>query len=155
MAQLREVIIGNIRLTISAGMDPADRQISARGEATVYDQSVNPTRSYTGDLTANMTPQDQTQFEALIDRLIQGVMDEYEITQADLDAGAQILSENAVIAPQSLAPPALPQPVEPGPPSISTSLSPEGTLSGAGEPVATPPSTDTGDGTLTPAPDAP
>jgi len=100
MAELREVIIGNISLTISAGPNPSNRGVVAKGEATIYDQNVNATRGYIGDLTTNMTAADRTTFNDLINRLISGIMVEYQITQENLEEGQGILDALAA-APQS------------------------------------------------------
>jgi hypothetical protein len=151
MAELREVIIGNIRLTIAAGSSPRDRQIMMLGEATIYDQNQNPTRTYSGDLTSKMTPDDQIVCAGLIDRFIQSLMVEHDISQSDLNEGQAIL-DAATPEPQIGAMPA-PQPGAPGPiptPVPQTlSVNGGGTLAEAPtqapeEPV----STEEGEGTL-------
>lgn len=163
MAALKEVIIGNIRVSIMAGPDPSNRQMTVVGSATMYDQNINPTRTYTGDLTSHMTSQDRQTYTDLLNRFIAGLMSEYSITQADLQQGQAILDA----AGQSPHTAAMGAPQGPQPVPLQMQAPPVGTSApaapavqpgggGLAAPTTPPPpepvSTETGDGTLIPAP---
>jgi len=160
MAALREVIIGNIRITISAGANPDDRQMTVLGDAQVYDQNVSPTRAYVDDLTSKLDPDDLAFCQDMVDRFIAGIMTTFEITQADIDEGRDILNAQGA-APQAMlmSIPLAPDPPPPEPevqnvapaPTLAPMFAsvPEGGV--APPPTQVPPepvSSDTGDGTI-------
>lgn len=160
MAELREVIIGNIRLTILAGPKPDDRDIMIRGEATIYDQQINATRTHTDDMTANMTVADLDTYTTLVNRFIAALMQRYDIDQNDLNEGQGIL-DNAEMNQQPLATGAplvagtyMPPPPPPIPPQTSAPM-PEPNSYGTGALVqpalvapTEPTSTESGEGTI-------
>jgi len=159
MADLREVIIGNIRFTIMAGPDPDDRQVSVMGNATIFDQNLNQTRVYVGDLTSKMTNADYQMCQGLVDRFIQGVMLEYNITAANIAEGGDILDAQGQpqSTPQGQAAPQSFMPMEGVAPMTTSAPAPPPSNPGGGaigvpstpEPSA-PVSTDTGDGEFIP-----